>query len=194
MYFPLLQYHNTVINTFIFCSLVSYALHVLCLYAFFNVKSRIFCCDLANLTLILTNCLLKSMKNPTRQEDCENNATNNESNINACFDKEENSTKENSFSSLHDSDDIQIDFTNEILMTTMLDVLAITWLSIKGKLNKVKYETIILCRFLLYALLKSKIRVSVLVKQLTFALKRLFVKLLINTGGTSVYSSTNLSY
>ena len=74
------------------------------------------------------------MRKPSGQENRGINATNNEvTNDDSCHEavaEEPSGVDDN-------GNHIEIDFTDKRLLTTMLEVLAISWLSIKRKLDKV---------------------------------------------------------
>ena len=91
----------------------------------------------ANFILLITKCVLGSMRSSSGQENRENNATNNEVGNDASCDEavvEEPSDVDDN------GNHIEIDFSDKRLLTTMLEVLAISWLSIKRKLDKVSYS------------------------------------------------------
>ena len=95
----------------------------------------------ANFILLITKCLLGSIRNPTGQENSENKAANNDLNeTNRAATGDETIPEEPSV--LREvANDAEIDFKDKRLLTTMLEVLAISWLGIKRKFDKVNENT-----------------------------------------------------
>lgn len=67
----------------------------------------------------------------------ENSDTNIDSDENGTVGGKDNGTTDDSSNIWNDVNETEIDFTDKKLLATMLDVLVISWLSIKGKLDKV---------------------------------------------------------
>ena len=119
-------------------ALVVALIHTLkCLFDFAVSISNCLFHFTANFLLLLTKCLLGSMENSSGQEngttDASDSETTEKSNSSSFNEEEEPSNLDDR------GNHIEIDFTDKRLLVTMLEVLVITWISIKRKLDKVNF-------------------------------------------------------
>ena len=93
----------------------------------------------ANFVLLLTQCISRSLRDPTQQENRENtdaydgpNAMGSNTSCN------EAATEERAVGDSENN--VEINFTEKKLLVTMLEVLSISWISIKRKFDKVLFS------------------------------------------------------